>query len=149
MKEETLRLSRNGGAFLLPSGGRLGRGLLFEPPQRAVQRRIFQPVIAGGLGPVYTGAFGPAPADGCAPLIVLRGLASQPGGIFQSLAHIGPAVPAKVAALVQHGRRHLIPQTVGILSQLRFASGRKLTDIRFVFLKNKSVLARRRRFFGR
>ena len=83
-----------------------------------------------------------------APLIVLRGLASQPGGIFQSLAHIGPAVPAKVAALVQHGRRHLIPQTVGILSQLRFASGRKLTDICFVFLKNKSVLARRR-FFGR
>ena len=111
--------------------------------------RVLQPVAAAGCFAVYTGAFGPAPADGCAPLIVLRGLASQPGGIFQSLAHIGPAVPAKVAALVQHGRRHLIPQTVGILSQLRFASGRKLTDICFVFLKNKSVLARRRRFFGR
>ena len=138
MKEETLRLSRKGELFLLPFYQR-----------SSAKGRVLQPVAAAGCFAVYTGAFGPAPADGCAPLIVLRGLAAQPGGIFQSLAHIGPAVPAKVAALVQHGRRHLIPQTVGILSQLRFASGRKLTDIRFVFLKNKSVLARRRRFFGR
>ena len=137
MKEETLRLSRKGELFLLPFYQR-----------SSAKGRVLQPVAAAGCFAVYTGAFGPAPADGCAPLIVLRGLASQPGDIFQSLAHIGPAVPAKVPAFVQHGTCHLVAKAPGVIRQLCLTARRKRADVRFVLRKNNRMFARRRRPSG-
>ena len=71
--------------------------------------------------------------------VFLRGAAAESGSLFQRLAHISPAPPAKVAAFVQHGGGHFIAQLFCVLRQLCPAPGRQIPDVRFVLRKHPGV----------